>query len=155
MTRELEAGAPDPGRARAARIRRLAVATVVPLVFLAVPFAIGIGEAAAALVGGMGRFSAGRAGFVLVMAVVPLVMGAVATELARPHPIGGPAVFTASFLIVWGWTLYRSEGGFAFFVYLALTAPAYLLGVVLWAVFLVRRAQYRALRSEPGSRAPR
>jgi hypothetical protein len=133
--------APDPRHSRAAMIRRLAVATVVPLFFLAGPFVLGLGEAAASLTGGMERFSLGRVAFVLTMALVPLTLGAAATELAKPWPVGGPAVFTAAFLVVWGALLYRSEGGFALFVYLAVTAPAYLLGVVARAVLLARRAR--------------
>ena len=54
-------------------VRRLAVATVVPLFFLAGPFVLGLGEAAASLTGGMERLSLGRAAFVLTMALVPLI----------------------------------------------------------------------------------
>jgi len=118
----------DLRRERAALVRRLALATVVPLFFLAGPFLFGLAEAAAALEGGMGRGSLGRASFVLVMALVPLGMGVLAAELAKPLPVGPPAVFTAAFVVVWGVMLMRSEGGFAFFVYMAVTAPAYLLG---------------------------
>jgi hypothetical protein len=127
-------------RARAAMIRRLTLATVVPLFFLAGPFLFGLGEAAAALGGGMGRLSAGRAGFVLVMALVPLGLGVLAAELAKPHSVGPPAVFTAAFVTVWGVMLMRSEGGFAFFVYLVMTAPAYLLGAAWQTRVIALRA---------------
>jgi hypothetical protein len=141
MSVEETAAPPDPRRHRAAMVRRLAVATVVPLVFLAGPFPFALAEAVTSLTDGMGRFSLARVGFVIVMALVPLAMGVTAAELAKPHPAVGPFVFTAAFVAVWGVILYRGEGGFAFFIYLVVTVPAYLLGAVWHTRTLARRGR--------------
>jgi hypothetical protein len=116
---------------RAAKVLRLVLATLLSVWFGAIGSWYMQAEALAMTEERMERFSRERIVFVVAMAAFPLAFGAAAARASHPHSPRVPAAVTTLAVLVIGILAHRADPDFQSFLYLSVTAPAFLLGVAL------------------------
>jgi hypothetical protein len=148
---ERKAVRPETGAAKAFR---LFAATVASLLFAVGGTLYSIGEGAR-MVDSLPRLSWDRAWFVLFVALMPLCFGAVTAQMAHPHSPAVPAGISTILLVGIGISVYAGDP-FQTYLYLGVAAPVYLLGAVLHARHLERKAlrESYAAKSRPRSETP-